>query len=207
MARAVHDELSQSLAALGMVLRTIENEMERMKPDTVIGRLTDRIVTASDMVGDLGEAVRRLAAGLRPPVLDELGLASAMRREAEGFRQRTGLAGRIRIAARDARLSPDLATALFRILQEALSNVARHAQAREVDVRFGRVQGAWQLDVVDNGRGIEAAALRRNDAFGLIGMRERAESFGGILTIERRAEGGTALRVRIPAGRSEATPS
>jgi PAS domain S-box-containing protein len=201
MARAVHDELGQPLAALGLVLRGIEGDIERMAPGPSVGALTDRIVDASDLADHLGKTVQRLAFDLRPPVLDELGLASALRREAEAFRRRSGVECRVTVSDPDEEPAPGIATALFRIFQEALSNVDRHARARTVDVQFGSVEGAWQLDIVDDGRGIEAGEISRPDAFGLIGMRERAESFGGALTIERRTEGGTAVRVRIPAGR------
>jgi signal transduction histidine kinase len=92
---------------------------------------------------------------------------------------------------------------LFRIFQEAMTNVALHARARTASVHFGLVEGAWQLDILDDGRGIEAGEPSRPDALGQIGMRERAEACGGTFAIERRREGGTALRVRIPAGNAE----
>jgi signal transduction histidine kinase len=132
-------------------------------------------------------------------VLDDLGLAAAVEWQLEQFAQRTGIPCGYRNGLGDARLSPDGNLALFRILQESLTNVARHAKATRVEVRLGRDDDSLVLEVEDNGRGISAADAESRHSFGLMGMRERVHVLGGQLDISGVDGEGTRVRARLPA--------
>jgi len=142
--------------------------------------------------------VRRIATKLRPPALDHLGLAEAIRWEAATFRSRSGL--RCHVAAGNSRtaLTATQQTALFRIFQEALTNVVRHARASAVRVRLTEARGAFELRVRDNGRGITRAEIADTGSIGLFGMRERAAQAGATLEISGVPGQGTVVTVRVP---------
>jgi signal transduction histidine kinase len=142
--------------------------------------------------------VQELAAQLRPGVLDRLGLCSAVQYEARRFHARSGIECRTSLPASPPRLTPDLATAFFRILQECLTNVARHAGATRVRIRLGTRGNVVALRVLDNGSGITAAALDSSLSLGLLGMKERASMLGGEVLFRRGTKRGTMVIVRIP---------
>jgi two-component system sensor histidine kinase UhpB len=156
---------------------------------------TERLVD-----GAIG-AVQSIAAELRPIALDSLGLVAAIRHEVQLFAQRTGMVTQLTVASEQ---SPDdeLATALFRIFQELLTNVSRHARASRIQVDFREDSGAWRLTVVDDGVGIPAKR-ERESSLGLLGMRERAENLGGSFSVMRGEQGGTVAIVTIPQRRDE----
>jgi signal transduction histidine kinase len=145
--------------------------------------------------------VRQIASELRPPALDHLGLTEALRWEAGMFEQRTGIRCRLATSA-EPRLDPARATAVFRIAQEALTNIARHAGAGAVRVALHASSRAVTLEVKDNGRGIAPAAIDDPHAVGLLGMRERARLVGGTLRIAAAPGRGTRVVVRLPIDRA-----
>jgi signal transduction histidine kinase len=153
------------------------------------------------------QTVRRIATELRPGMLDDLGLVATIEWAAEVFEGRTGTKCRLDLPREEITIDPTVATAVFRIFQETLTNVARHANASELQVRLAKVDNDLILEVQDNGKGIAEASLASGESLGILGMRERALLFGGELEINSAQGGGTKVRVRIPerAGQIEAT--
>lgn len=183
----VHAGLSASPAQAALPLSVI-NRLQ-----TVVGTVDVTLAT-----------VRRISRDLRPPVLDHLGLAEAIRWEATVFEARTGI--RCRVNAADAPgILDEAATVLFRILQEALTNVTRHSHAGAVRIEL-RARGRWiELVVRDNGRGISASQVRDARSLGLLGMRERALGAGGELLVRGASGRGTTVTARVPRHTSGAT--
>lgn len=198
LARAVHDELGQALTGLKMDL----SWLKRRLPDACHADRLAAILQKTDAMLALTDtaiaAVRRIATELRPVVLDELGLAPAVEWQAQQFQERTDIRCRVSLGAVDLRGEP--ATALFRILQEALTNVFRHAQATEVQVALREEAGVVVLEVIDNGKGISDPVPGNGRSLGVVGMRERAAIQGGWLQVGRFPGGGTRVVARLPRG-------
>lgn len=196
IAREVHDSLGGSLTGMGMDLANLKSRLaESLKPslkDSIAAQI-DRL--SADVEG-LMEQVRSLATKLRPPVLDELGLAAAMAWLSEDFERRSSVQCELDLDPRVEVGDDELATAVFRIYQEALTNVARHANATKVLVRMFQDRGRLLLEISDNGRGITVG--KGNRSLGLMGMRERAFAHGGTIDIKGQAGRGTTLTVVIP---------
>lgn len=197
ISREIHDELGQNLTALNMGLYRLEKGAAGNDPEAV-----RHLTGLKGLVGATLESVRRISRELRPPILDELGFGEAVAWRARTFRESTGIAVDVK-PGRPPRLSPDAATALYRVLQEALTNVARHSGAGRVSVRLERSRDSFTMTVSDDGRGISLSALESPDSFGIIGMRERVRSVGGEMVITAPESGGTVVSVRLPlpAGR------
>jgi len=198
LARELHDELGQTLTAIKLELaRTVDALKGSHSPLPVMNRL-------QSLVGlvDIGVAmVSRIAMKLRPPALDHLGLAEAIRWEAAAFQARSGL--RCHVLGRksettDSALTHGQQTALFRIFQEALTNIVRHADASAVRVRLTETRGGFELRITDNGRGITRAEIADAGSIGLLGMRERAMQAGARLAISGSPGKGTLVTVRVP---------
>lgn len=192
MAREIHDELGQSLTAMKMDLAWLAKRLpENQSP------LQERAQGMTEMVNDTIKMVRRLVTQLRPAILDDLGLEAALEWQAQEFQTRTGITCNFITKAKVADLVPERATAIFRICQESLTNVARHAHATNVSIRLWEEQNYLLLEVKDNGRGItnETAQTR---SFGLLGMRERAFLLGGEFQLTSSPDHGTTVLARIP---------
>jgi signal transduction histidine kinase len=198
LARDVHDDLGQSLTALKMDLRWIERKLGTVGISPELDAVKARTTSAIEVVDDTTATVQELAAQLRPSVLDRLGLCSAVQFEARRFQARAGIECRTSLPASPPRLTPDMATALFRILQECLTNVARHAGATRVLIRLGTHGNVATLRVLDNGSGITASAIANSQSLGLLGMKERAAMLGGEVLFQRGTRRGTMAIVRIP---------
>jgi len=194
LARELHDELGQTLTALKLELgRTAD----ALKGSHLSPMVMDRLQSLVGLV-EIGVAmVKGIATKLRPPALDHLGLAEAMRWEAATFAARSGLRCQVTADKEQTGLSAKQQTALFRIFQEALTNVVRHAQASAVRVRLTEKNGVFELRVSDNGRGITAAESEDTRAIGLLGMRERATQAGARLDIAGIRGKGTVVTVRV----------
>jgi PAS domain S-box-containing protein len=199
IARELHDELGQALTAL--------------KFD--VGWLRERVGGASDELGTklaamhavidgTVAATRRISADLRPLMLDDLGLGAAAEWLVQNFTARTRIQCSLAIEG-DVELPDPYATAVFRVLQESLTNVSRHAQATQVDVVIERVDGEVRLNVRDNGRGFDQADARKPNSFGLLGLRERATLLGGDVRIDSAPGRGTAVDMRLPLTPTEAS--
>lgn len=189
IAREIHDELGQQLTLAKLRLAALRQEAG----EAIAAALDEASATIDVAI----RTVRRIATELRPAVLDALGLTAAVEWQARAFHERTGIRvamGRIEELALDGPTS----TALFRILQEALTNAARHSQASEVQIALYREGGEAVLEVADNGIGMEQLRERMSTSLGLIGMRERAALLGGSLTITSAPGEGTRLVSRAP---------
>jgi PAS domain S-box-containing protein len=194
VAREIHDELGQALTAIKIDLANLISELpaEQKQPSS-------RAESILKLVDETILAVRRISTQLRPGILDDAGLGAAIEWAAEEFEARTGTKVRLDLPEGDLAADRERATALFRIFQETLTNVARHANATEVNVRLARENGHFVLEVRDNGKGISEDQLAEGGSLGILGMRERALLLGGELTIHGEPGRGTAVRVRIPA--------
>jgi signal transduction histidine kinase len=200
IARELHDETGQMVTAIKLELA----ELERALAGT--GRGTDAVERAIDLANRALESIRATARGLRPTVLDDLGLVPAMRTLAEEFAGRTGVAVDLRTAPLPAPPAPEVEVALYRVLQEALTNVARHAGATRVDAFLAADAGELVLVVQDDGRGFDAARTLRpgNGGAGLAGMKERVVGAGGRFIVTSAPGRGVRLEARLPLGESDA---
>jgi PAS domain S-box-containing protein len=208
IAREIHDELGQTLTGLKMDLRWAEKHLAQEASPT-INPILEKIVEAGELADATIASVQRISTELRPSVLEDLGLAAAVKHDAERFQDRTSVVCKVRAPDVPPALSKAVATAVFRIFQEALTNVARHAEATEVQVELGEEKGQLTLRVADNGRGIRPSDLDDPKSLGLLGMRERAELLGGEVTFEPGVACGTLVTLRVPMTTepSPATPS
>lgn len=197
VAREIHDELGQALTTLKLELRLLESELEQHGTDPVA--LQTRLTGMEGIIDTTIRAVKRLISDLRPRLLDDLGLTAAIEWQVDEFAGRTGIASRVRIHPPDFTLDAERSVAIFRILQEALTNVARHAAATSVTVLLERDERDVVLEVRDNGRGIDLEHTTQPPAtFGLLGITERASGWGGRVDIDGAPGRGTRLRVTLP---------
>jgi len=194
IARELHDEAGQSLASLRFGLRLLEREID--EGGNAAGRVAE-LMQRTDAVID---GLHRLAADLRPPSLDPLGLEAALREYSRSAGSKFGLA--VRFKARgftSERLPMAVETALYRVVQEAMTNVVRHARATRVDVMAERRGDRVLVMVEDDGVGFEPHQVQRGEHLGLLGLRERAEALGGTLTLESAPGAGTTVVVEVPS--------
>jgi len=202
IAREIHDELGQLLTGIKMQLRLVENRLAD-RGDRTLNSLIDKLVESSEMVDATIASVQRISAGLRPSSLDHLGLATALNEEAEQFSHRTGIHCVIKMGQVPESLPAAVTTAVFRIFQESLTNVARHAHANRIDATFQLVGTVLELAVHDDGVGIDPAAIDHPKSLGLIGMSERAESVGGWIRFEQSSGKGTTVTLTVPLSGNE----
>ncbi|HLP18537.1 MAG TPA: PAS domain S-box protein [Bacteroidota bacterium] len=198
IAREIHDELGQDLTGLKMDLALLEDLVIEHVKAPELNEMTDRIQSMSDLLNQTVHSVRKIISELRPVLLDKLGLSAAIEWQAEEFQSRTGIVCECYLTADDTSFPRDCATAVYRIFQESLTNVLRHAEATRVTVSFGRDESGFELEVRDNGVGIDRDAPSKTKSFGLIGMRERAHMFSGSVEILGTPGKGTTVRLVIP---------
>jgi PAS domain S-box-containing protein len=194
LSREIHDRVGQDLTALKLDLGALRARL----PPGGDPELQDRAARMEALLDRALATARRVAADLRHTLLEDLGLPAAIEEQARDFQLRTGVPCTVTTPADMPELAPNVALTLFRILQEGLTNVARHAQARRVAIRLSRAGDDAVLTVEDDGRGITAADQERRSTLGLVGMRERALVVGGSVTVAPGSAGGTALTARIP---------
>lgn len=202
IALEVHDVLGQALTVLKMDLCWIAKHLGDSTTQPRFESLHARVNSALGLIDSTLQSVREIATELRPGVLDQLGLAAAIEWQARTFQERTGIACDIVVRPHRILVSDEQSTALFRIFQEVLTNVARHAQATTVRIRLEESDDHVSLQVTDDGRGIPEGAMTGPRAFGMLGMRLRAQQQGGELTIRGKPGAGTTVIVRIPLHRS-----
>jgi signal transduction histidine kinase len=152
----------------------------------------------SKLIDSTVQTVRKIATGLRPEMLDDMGLVAAIGWQAKEFQKRTGIRCRVKLPPETAKLDIDVSTTAFRIFQEILTNVARHSRATRVDIDLGVTEDQVSLDVHDNGVGIAESDLHGRKSLGLLGMHERALLFGGEVRISGAPGHGTRVSVVIP---------
>lgn len=198
IAREVHDDLGQVLTALNMDLSWLTNKLP--KDQKILSKKTKSM---SKLIHKTIQKLKRIATELRPRLLDDLGLVAAIEWEKEEFQKRSGIECDITIYPGEINLDKGRSTAIFRIFQEMLTNIARHSNATKVKVNLTERQGQIVLRVKDNGVGIPEDQISNSKSLGLIGIRERAYSFGGNTTITGIPGKGTAVIVSIPLDKKE----
>ncbi len=197
LSRELHDEMGQLLTALRMELEALEDGLGDLGVQRAAPELLERAVAASELVAKTIGAMHDLLRSLRPVALDRLGLGAALRQECRRFKEWAGVSCEFTAAEALSTFGPDLDTALFRIAQEALTNIARHAHASRAAVTIETGAGTTVLRVEDDGRGIPPG--REPGGLGMVGMRERAERLGGELVVKAAPRGGTVVEARIPS--------
>ena len=193
IAREVHDELGQALTGLKLQLTWLSGRLPKSPKS-----LHDKARSMSAHIDETIQAVRRIAGELRPGLLDTAGLLAALEWQAHEFQKQTGIHCRVKSVVKDTLWDEDLNTAFFRIFQEALTNIIRHAQATRVEVRLLETEGYLVLEVKDNGRGISEQEINNTKSIGLLGMRERAALLSGEVRLRGTQGKGTTVSVRIP---------
>lgn len=188
IARELHDELCQTLAASRLELELISER----------NALTAELAPVHSLLDEAVVATRRIAADLRPLVLDDLGLVAAAEWLVQNFRQRHGVECALIVDPPDLDLEEPQATAVFRIMQESLTNIGRHAHASRATLSLTRLDDHVLLVVQDNGVGFDLSTPRKLNSFGLSGLRERAYLVSGEVSIRSSPGGGTSINVRIP---------
>jgi len=193
IAREIHDDLGQTLTALRLDVAWLARRLD--PSPSLTGEKLERM---GALVDATIESVQAIARDLRPPILDDVGVVAAIEWQAREFEERTGISCRFRINRDDIDLDADRSIAVFRLVQEALTNVARHAHATRVTIALAEARDRLVISIRDNGRGIGRDAIFRPGALGLLGMRERIHLCGGRLRIDGRPGKGTLLRAEVP---------
>ncbi len=193
VAREIHDEFGQALTALKMDLVWIARRLAEDQAD-----LRDKIGSMLELVDTTIQMVQRIATELRPGLLDHLGLVAAIEWQAQEFAERTEVDCELQLGDEDIVLERGLATAIFRIFQESLTNVARHAEATRVRVELEDNPDELVLVVLDDGKGITESQVSDPKSLGLIGMRERVRAWDGDVAFQNVPGRGTAVTVRVP---------
>ena len=200
IARELHDELGQALTALKMDVAVLKNGLPPRNK-----KLRERAQNLSDQIDVTIKTVRRISSQLRPGMLDDLGLGPSMEWYAQEFQTRTGILVETNILEQDLALDPAQATALYRIFQETLTNVARHANAARVQAKLELQDEGLRMEIADDGQGFDIEQVRGKRSLGLLGMRERAEMIHGTLEVQSQVGGGTTIIMRLPLGVAESS--
>ncbi len=203
IAREIHDELGQMLTVLKMDLSLVSRKLRRNFSNGGTHEILEELSAMSKLVDTTILSIRRIAVELRPELLDDLGLKDAIEWEAKTFQARTEIKTEFNSSMKVSSLDKEYSTALFRILQEALTNVARHARATEVVIKLAYDRKDLVLEIRDNGRGITNEESSRLHSLGLLGMRERVLLIGGTINITGILNFGTTVHVRVPIAKDE----
>ena len=196
LARELHDEVGQGLTALSLNLTLLRTQMSKQAAEPLLTRLADAVA----LVEKIGETIRNVMAELRPPVLDDYGLLSALRWYGGEFSRQTGIGVEVQGEEATPRLARPVELALFRIAQEALTNIAKHAEASEVALSEVHESGTVRLIIADNGVGFDRARVGQPEGryrWGLMNMSERAAAAGGSCHVESRPGHGTRVVVEV----------
>jgi len=190
LARELHDETGQALTSILLGLKALEEKLDDAGSRAAAAELRELVVTTL-------QDVRRLAVELRPSALDDFGLVAAVERLSASFSDQTGIEIDFETALGDERLPAEVETALYRIVQESLTNVVKHARARRISILLARRNGAIKAVIEDDGQGFDPAASP-SAGFGLVGMRERLALLGGRLEVESSGDTGTTIAAEVP---------
>lgn len=194
IAREIHDELGQALTGLKFDINTLTKTVTTEGAEGIVGKTAN----LCQQIDRIINSVRRIASGLRPEVLDEIGLSAAIEWQAREFQRRTGIRCLVDMTPGFHDPDQDRSTALFRIFQELLTNVARHAHATRVSVQLVETDHSLSLAVEDNGRGIQEQEFESPRSLGFLGLRERVLAFGGSIEVKGQEGKGTTVSVSIP---------
>lgn len=198
ISRQVHDHLGQLLTAMKMELHSAQTNVTSVSDIELRDKLMVKLATTTTLADDLIHSVQEISAELRPGALDCLGLDAAIESEAETFETRTNVRCECYVPSEQLELPDEHATAMFRIFQEILTNIARHAKASLVVISLQREEETLLLEVEDNGVGIKDGQIASPNSLGLLGMQERAGVLGGKVIFRRNRKGGTTVTVQIP---------
>ncbi len=198
ISREIHDNLGQILTGLKLDFSWLEKRLVRSSDEGLVRKTGAKLTEIAGLLEEAIQTVRDIATELRPSVLDTLGLRAAIHWQAKEFERRTGIHCVITLCREPGNLSDDKTTALFRIFQEILTNITRHAKASKVKIELAESNGELSLTVHDNGVGITEEQRRNTKSLGLLGMRERATIFGGSVTVKGEAKRGTTVQVTMP---------
>jgi len=198
VARKIHDELGQSLTALQMDMSWLTSRLPANNES-----IRKKTRSMSDLVDSTIESVHKITTELRPSLLDDLGLPAAIEWQAADFQKRSGIRCQAQIHCSDSVIDKELATTIFRIFQETLTNIARHSKATQCKVSLAGTETELCLEVTDNGIGITPWQVDDPRSFGMIGMRERAHLWGGTVHVRNAKPSGTKVRVLIPLSKGE----
>jgi len=195
LARELHDRVGQNLTALHINLGMLRAALS----SRASGDITSRLDDCAALLESTARDIRCVESELRPPMLDDHGLLAALHWHANEFTRRVGIAVSVHGSQGAGRARPEVELALFRIAQEALNNVAKHAQATSVVISIGSAGSEFRMSVVDDGVGLRPhAASQPRTGFGLVTMRERAQAIGGRFNVEGLPQGGTRITVQVP---------
>jgi PAS domain S-box-containing protein len=198
IAREIHDQLGQELTALKMDISFLSKKIEKSKVTPDWDGIRDGLKSMSEITDHTINSVRRIATELRPDILDKLGLKEAIEWHAEEFEKRSGIKCVVKVNTPELNLSPQLNTTVYRIVQESLTNVARHSKANRADVDI-KVNGEKvYLSIKDNGRGIMESEIENSKSLGLVGIKERAYTVNGEFEIKGEKGKGTEIKIAIP---------
>ena len=203
ISREIHDHLGQLLTALKLEIHSMRSRVAAVGETEIRGQLTHKIGTATELLNELIRSVQKIASELRPGVLDRLGLEAAIESEAQAFEGRTGIKCECSLPTETMDLPAEFATGVFRIVQEILTNVARHSQATEVMICLSYRAGNLVLEAEDNGVGIKESDLANDKSLGLLGMRERATLLGGTIQFRGMQREGTLVTLQLPLPKME----
>jgi signal transduction histidine kinase len=197
LAREIHDHLGQLLTALSLDLRLIERRAAHVPDVALRDFLAAKAKAAQALADETITSVQKIASELRPAILDRLGLEAAIEAEAQLFRERTGVACHCTVPEIPVAASQEEATAIFRIFQEILTNVSRHAHAKNLTVNLSQQNEILQLEVEDDGIGIKPEDISNPASLGILGMQERAAILGGGITLDSGPSNGTRVKARV----------
>ncbi len=195
IARDLHDDLGQKLSILNMDISWIKSRIGVQSP-SVENKLNEMLQLLTETMG----SIKKISFGLRPSILDDLGIQEAIKWQLRDFRKTTGITSLLSVLPKDLVIDKSLSIVFFRIIQESLTNIARHSGAKNVSVILKSDEELLKLMIQDNGKGIEPGQIDDPKSFGLIGIRERARSFGGDVSISGKKGKGTLVTVVIPVG-------
>ncbi len=198
IAREIHDELGQALTGLKLEIHVLRRQIKVPEIDVNASVVLSGLDSLSKQVDATIGTVRRISTELRPSVLDDFGLVAAIEWQAAEFGRKSGVKCAFRSNAESISIGSDASTAIFRIFQEALTNIARHAKATGVTVTIDHLNDSIHLCVEDNGSGIDVKKLKKLKSLGILGMRERARLIGAEITISQRKQGGTRVELFAP---------
>ena len=193
IAREIHDELGQALTTIKLELSLLQEEVIH---DAAAA--TYRTQSLKERVDETIRTVKRIITKLRPGLLDDLGLTAAIEWQANDFQRHTGIVCEVSIQPDEMNINQEISTDMFRIFQETLTNITRHAGATRVMAHLTQIDDVLELQVQDNGHGITSEQINDPKSFGLIGIRERVQFWHGVVTIEGRSGVGTIITVQLP---------
>jgi signal transduction histidine kinase len=197
IAREIHDELGQQVTGLKMDVSWVR---KKIGEGEALTRVDDRLVQMSDLVDSTIQTIRKISSQLRPRVLDDFGLVTALEWQSGDFEKRFSIPVKFTSSVRELEVPTDLATGLFRAYQESLTNIARHAEANEVTSSLQMTDSTIVLSIHDNGKGFDVRKARTRNTLGLLGMEERVRMMNGDLDIFSKPGQGTAITISVPVG-------